>query len=205
MTENYQARLVFPTIFHEYTFKKKEIKKKELVNFCYEQKKLQPKSLVRSNRGGWHSRIYDINEDNPISELLKKGLGKSVFTTLKETLQVQVSYWIMINSRNTYNHFHTHPNSHLSGVFWIQASKKSGDLRFVNPNCFEKYVELKCYVKQFKFDTNIFEATNYIPTEGKMVTFPSHVLHEVQKNESKHDRIAVSYNITLTGWGDGDD
>ena len=33
-----------------------------------------------------------------------------------------------------------------------------------------------------------------------MITFPSHVLHEVLLNESKEDRIAVSYNITFQGW-----
>jgi len=38
-----------------------------------------------------------------------------------------------------------------------------------------------------------------------MITFPSHVMHEVQPNKSKQDRIAVSYNITLTGWRNGDD
>ena len=35
-----------------------------------------------------------------------------------------------------------------------------------------------------------------------MITFPSHVTHEVSMNESKKDRIAVSYNITLSGWDD---
>ena len=38
-----------------------------------------------------------------------------------------------------------------------------------------------------------------------MITFPSHVTHEVSNNESKEDRIAVSYNITLSGWDDGDE
>ena len=113
MTENYLARLVFPSVFHEYIFKKKDFKKNELIKFCYEQKKIQPDGLTRSNQGGWHSRIYNINEDNPISELLKKGLGKSVFTTLQQTLRVEVTYWIMINSPNTYNCGHTHPNSHF--------------------------------------------------------------------------------------------
>ena len=200
MKKNYQARLAFPTVFHEYNFNKKDFKKNKLIDFCYAEKKQNPKGLKRSNRGGWHSRIYNINEDNLISEHLKKGLGKSVFTTLKQTLQVNVSYWIMINSPNTYNCSHTHPNSHLSGVFWIQASEKSGDLKFINPSNFEAYVELHSYVEPFKLDTNAYEAYKYNPTEGKMVTFSSHVIHEVENNESNEDRIAVSYNITLSGW-----
>lgn len=200
MKKNYQARLAFPTVFHEYNFNKKDFKKNKLIDFCYAEKKQNPKGLKRSNRGGWHSRIYNINEDNLISEHLKKGLGKSVFTTLKQTLQVNVSYWIMINSPNTYNSSHTHPNSHLSGVFWINAPKNSGDLKFINPSNFEAYVELHCYVNQFKLDTNVYESYIYTPTAGKMVTFPSYVIHEVLDNKSNEDRIAVSYNVTLSGW-----
>jgi hypothetical protein len=33
-----------------------------------------------------------------------------------------------------------------------------------------------------------------------MVSFPSHVIHEVLDNKSNEDRIAVSYNATLSGW-----
>ena len=200
MKKNYQARLAFPSVFHEYNFNKKDFKKNKLIDFCYAEKEQNPKGLKRSNRGGWHSRVININEDNPISSHLKNGLGKSVFTTLSQKLSVHVEYWIMINSPNTYNCSHTHPNSHLSGVFWIQASEKSGDLKFINPSNFQAYVELHSYVEPFKLDTNAYEAYKYNPTEGKMVTFSSHVIHEVENNKSNEDRIAVSYNITLSGW-----
>tara|TARA_A100001011_G_scaffold380651_1_gene448219 strand:+ start:1322 stop:1939 length:618 start_codon:yes stop_codon:yes gene_type:complete len=200
MKKNYQARLAFPTVFHEYSFNKKDFKKNKLIDFCYAEKKQNPKGLKRSNRGGWHSRVININEDNPISSHLKNGLGKSVFTTLSQKLSVHVEYWIMINSPNTYNCSHTHPNSHLSGVFWINAPKKSGDLKFINPSNFQTYVELQSYVEAFKLDTNVYESYIFTPTVGKMVTFPSHVIHEVLNNESNEDRIAVSYNVTLSGW-----
>ena len=200
MKKKYQARLVFPSIFHEYQFNKKDFKQKKLIDFCYSEKKQNVKGLTRSNKGGWHSRIYNIYEDNIISEHIKKGLGKSVFTCLNKNLEVNLTYWIMINSPNTYNTRHTHPNSHLSGVFWIKTPKNSGDLKFINPNSFEAFVELNCYVEKFKLDTNSYESYQYNPVAGNMITFPSHVLHEVLLNESKEDRIAVSYNITFQGW-----
>ena len=106
----------------------------------------------------------------------------------------------MINSPNTYNTRQTHPNSNISGVFWIKTPNNSGDLKFINPNSFEAFVELNCYVEKFKLDTNSYESYQYNPVAGNMITFPSHVLHEVLLNESKEDRIAVSYNITLKGW-----
>ena len=207
MRRNYKARLVFPSIFHEYIFKKVDFKKdkKDLIDFCYLQKEIHSKGLIKSNYGGWHSPVYSINNDNLISEYLKKGLGKSVFTTLKKTVAAKIEYWIMINSPNTYNVAHTHPNCHLSGVFWIKAPKNSGDLKFMNSLAHVNYAENNSYIRQFRNDTNVFDCYKYIPTEGHMVTFSSSIMHEVQPNKSRYDRIAVSYNINLAGWDDNFD
>ena len=202
MKKNYQARLVFPSVFHEFSFDKEDFKKKELTDFCYSQKKLHPKSLHRSNRGGWHSPVLNVNDENPMSVHLRKGLAKSVFTTLKPHLKVNVEYWIMINGPNCCNAAHTHPNAHMSGVFWIKSPKNSGNLKFLSPSNFKAYVELNSYVSNFTTDTNVHEAYVYTPRAGNMITFPSHVVHEVLPNKSKQDRIAVSYNITLSGWDD---
>ena len=45
MNQNYQARLLFPSVFHEYTFEEKDFNKDELIDFCYSQKKLNPKGV----------------------------------------------------------------------------------------------------------------------------------------------------------------
>lgn len=200
MTAKYQARLIFPSIFHEYIFDKKDFDREKLIEFCYLQKEKYPDGLQRSNSGGWHSPIFNVQDDkNILSKLIKKGLADSVFTTIDNKFRVRTEYWIMINSPNTYNTTHTHPNSHLSGVFWIKALDKCGKLKFHNPNTFERYIELNAYVDLFKKDTNTHEAYVYDPREGILVTFPSHVAHRVLENKSNEDRIAVSYNITLIG------
>ena len=47
---NYTARMIFPTIIHEYLFD--EIDEKEAIDFCYKQKEQDPQGKVLSNRGG---------------------------------------------------------------------------------------------------------------------------------------------------------
>jgi len=200
MTAKYQARLMFPQIFHEYIFDEKDFDREKLIEFCYLQKEKYSDGLQRSNSGGWHSPIFNVQDDeNILSKLIKKGLADSVFTTINNKFKVRTEYWIMINSPNTYNITHTHPNSHLSGVFWIKALDKCGKLKFHNPNTFERYVELNSYVDLFRKDTNTHEAYIYEPKEGMLISFPSHVAHRVLENKSNEDRIAVSYNITLIG------
>ena len=105
--------------------------------------------------------------------------------------------WINVNGPGGYNISHTHPNSDLSGVFWINCSKNCGILRFESPNHFTQYKTIQtCY-------ENIKESLNYYcdfwldPNEGKVVIFPSDLKHFVEENLSNEDRISISFNITL--------
>ena len=91
---NYTLRMIFPSCIHEYNFD--EFDEKEIVDFCYQQKEINPVGQIKSNRGGWHSHFFDFSDDNIISHTLGRGFGKSIFTALNPQLQVEISYWIMI-------------------------------------------------------------------------------------------------------------
>ena len=197
MNENYIIRLLFPSSFHEY-YLKENFDRKKLIDYCYLQKKLDPEGRKnRSNNGGWHSKTYKINDDSPISDVLKKGLANSLFSTIRKNLSLTIEYWIMIIDKNAYHNAHFHPNSHCSGVLWIKIPKNSGDTRFTNPFLFQGYNEIEAYVDKFQMQTNTFNSYDYHPQEGLMVTFPSYVFHEVRPNKTNEDRIAVSYNISF--------
>ena len=49
----------------------------------------------------------------------------------------------------------------------------------------------------FKNSNNYFHTYYFLPTEGRMLLFPSHLQHEVFENKSNEDRISVSFNINL--------
>ena len=197
MSRNYKIGLIFPTIIHEYEFDKFD--NNDLIKFCYEQKDKDPIGQKLSNRGGWHSKDFSIGKDeNIISTILSEGLGKSVFTSIISPLKVGVTYWIMINSPNTYNTSHTHPEAHLSGVMWIKTQNKCGDIEFDNPADFTGFTEVKNYIDEVKEKTCTYLSYSFYPKQGKMLTFPSALRHKVLLNKSNEDRIAVSYNIRFT-------
>ena len=104
----------------------------------------------------------------------------------------------MINSPNTYNTSHTHPEAHLSGVMWIKTQDKCGDIEFDNPAEFTGFSEIKSYIDEVKEKTCTYLSYSFYPKQGKMLTFPASLRHEVQVNESNEDRIAVSYNIRFS-------
>ena len=194
---NYTARMIFPTVIHEYLYDK--FNEKEAIDFCYKQRELDPKGKVISNRGGWHSNFFNVTDDNIISHTLSKGLGKSIFTSLDPSLKISIIYWIMINSPNSYNTSHTHPDSHFSGVLWLKIPEKSGKIKFDNPLSHTGFVEASSYLDEVKDQTAFYHSMIFDPEVGKMLTFPSALRHEVFPNESDEDRISISYNISILG------
>ena len=193
---NYNVQMYFPVCFHQYLFD--EFDADELIEFCYEQKEKDQEGQVKSNRGGWHSSFFNIKDDNIISTHLKRGLGKSIFTSLDPNLGVDVSYWIMINPPKTYNTSHTHPEAHFSGVMWIKTPEKCGDINFNNPYEFSGYIEIHSYLAEVREQTGVHPTYKFHPEPGKMITFPSSLRHDVKVNESDEDRISVSYNIHIS-------
>ena len=61
--------LLFPTIIH--SFESVNFNQKELIKYCYSEKKKDRIGLSRSNRGNsWHSKDTYMREDNLISSIL---------------------------------------------------------------------------------------------------------------------------------------
>ena len=190
---NYTVRMIFPTIMHDYYYEK--INEKDAIDFCYEQKKLDPEGKDISNRGGWHSDFFNINDDNIISHTLTEGFSESIFTALNPSLELSITYWIMINCPNSYNTSHTHPDAHFSGVLWLKVPENSGKIKFDNPFNHTGYAEISSYLPEVKDQTGFFHGMTYDPKVGRMITFPSSLRHEVDINKSNEDRISISYNI----------
>ena len=191
----YTVRMIFPTIMHDYYYEK--INEKDAIDFCYEQKKLDPEGKDISNRGGWHSDFFNINDDNIISHTLTEGFSESIFTALNPSLELSITYWIMINCPNSYNTSHTHPDAHFSGVLWLKVPKNSGKIKFDSPVSHTGHVEASSYLDEVKDKTAFYHSMLFTPKVGKMLSFPSALRHEVMVNESNEDRIAVSYNIHI--------
>jgi len=97
-----------------------------LKKFCL---KLQnKKGRVKSNLSGWQSE--DLYEQYPVIVKLKKQILEHINIYAKEfkinkELKI-MNLWININEYKDCNMPHIHPNSILSGVFYIQAFENSG-------------------------------------------------------------------------------
>ena len=196
MNINYTTKNIFPVPIHTFDVNGFEKIQNDLIDYAYGLKNKEPKGVLISNRGGWQSPCFLLNNENDILQsFLIDCLGE--FPPIKKSVDLIVSAWVNINPPNSFNTKHCHPDSNLSGVLWIKSQKDCGNIVFQSPFHFQTYKEVESYTEDFKNKNKYFHTYFFNPIEGRMIVFPSHLEHQVKPNESKEDRISVSFNIRL--------
>ena len=190
---------LFPTMIFHWDVDSFEENKDEVLKYCYAERKKDPQGVLKSNSGGWQSGSGHHQESFIYSFLRKEVVDFLISTRVfKEEVGVEMwNMWININQKRDYNIIHNHPNCDLSGVFWIKTSENSGKLQFVNPNNFSQHTFLNSFQQcvRNKYLAHLQYDMDLIP--GRIVLFPSHLLHGVEPSQSREDRISISFNIKL--------
>ena len=101
--------------------------------------------------------------------------------------------WLTFTDPGKLHHEHTHPNSYLSGVVYIQCHKTLDKISFVN----HEYDLIRPEVREY----NIFNSkvwTISVKTND-VILFPSSLSHFVPPNEGNKTRISLSFNTFIKG------
>ena len=157
-------------------------------------------SKVVQNRGG-NYMTYDnkiLNNEN-LKELkefflthINNYFDKIIQTNNKITPYITQS-WLNYNNKNTNHHVHSHPNSFISGVFYISSEIDKDSIEFLIDDNAITFSEIK------KF--NVFNSTHWtIPVEnGLLLLFPSNLKHCVKNHVYDYIRISLSFNVFVKG------
>ena len=121
-------------------------------------------------------------------------VGEEIGWDLKNFTMDITSCWAVVNGKLASNFVHNHPNSVLSGVYYVKAPENCGgiffrDARDVAHMFVPTVAELSPWTLQ---------KVTYAATEGRMLIFPSWLNHGVEPNLSEEDRICVSFNIGMS-------
>ena len=169
------------------------------LNQYLEQKILQwsqqNKGVSKTNAGGWHSTT-DMNRKEEYNVLTKELFAMQYEIFKKELLAqkpVLGNMWANINYPGNFNRPHLHPNSLFSGVYWVKAPEKSGDLMLYEPR--PGVHTTMPNRKEGKLPPELWREVHYKPKAGVAIMFPSWLWHEVKPNESNDTRISVSFNF----------
>ena len=101
--------------------------------------------------------------------------------------------WLNYTETNQYHHKHQHPNSLVSGVFYINCHKEHDKIKFFN----DTYKTIKLEVK----DWNIWNSESwwFSVKTGDIILFPSSLTHMVETKQGDNTRISLAFNIFIKG------
>lgn len=111
--------------------------------------------------------------------------------------------WPVIGKKGQAVTPHTHPNAHLSAVYYVSVPKASngGKLVFINqarPNELFEGVTSPMTQGYRKFNAFNTPTATFKPVEGHLVIFPSNTSHAVEPNPTDEMRVSISYDLVLT-------
>ena len=101
--------------------------------------------------------------------------------------------WLNYTETNQYHHKHAHPNSLVSGVFYINCHEEHDKIKFFD----DKYKTIKLETK----DWNLWNSESWwFPVKtGDIIMFPSSLTHMVETKEGNNTRISLAFNVFIKG------
>lgn len=119
--------------------------------------------------------------------------------------------WVSVKYPNEKHEYHVHSNSIISGVIFLQGTKNTPNLQFINQpdNIRKSSINFKERDADDMMENNsgyqchhhnLGKSINFIP--GLMVLFPSYLLHTVPVNKTSLPRKSLSFNIVTNPIGD---
>jgi uncharacterized protein (TIGR02466 family) len=139
-------------------------------------------------------------------------LNQKVFSKLKEDLNLRVQdyfkkvlsttdavtpyitqSWLNYTETKQYHHKHQHPNSLVSGVFYVNCHEEFDKIKFFN----DGYKTIKPEIK----DWNLYNSETWWFTvkTGDIILFPSSLTHMVETKEGDNTRISLAFNVFIKG------
>lgn len=155
-------------------------------------------SNVNNNQGNLISKDTYVLDKPPF-----KKLKIELLAHLKEYYKVVCKFdkvepyltqsWLNFTSENQYHHQHEHPNSMISGVFYINSEVNNDSIKFWN----HTYKRIRPQISEWTWLNS--ESWTYPVESNDLIIFPSQVTHSVQVKKGNNLRISLAFNSFIKG------
>lgn len=163
------------------------------------------KQEQKLNQGNTTSANRKLLEDPKLAALrgfIDESLNayfKAIYSP-KQNVKLRITQsWSNYTKPGQYHHKHAHPNSLISGVFYVKANKDTDRIYFYR----DGYQQIKLPVDQW----NLFNSESWwLPVgTGELLLFPSHFTHMVEAVKGDDIRVSMSFNTFPVGHVGDDD
>ena len=149
----------------------------------------------------WKQQVANANFKTKDSYLTKHEQLKNLTSFFKECIDdycntiinsdqrlVITQLWGNRNPKGSKHHEHVHPNSIISGVFYLRQDPKLPPIQFAKSNQEAMKLDPRKY--------NTYNAETFLLpcTSGELILFPSNLRHSVPVNMGEEERISLSFN-----------
>lgn len=196
---------LFPSFVHVGSLNAKKAQRlnKDILDESYKIKDtdIGGQKWSAKNYPGGYTSYSSMNELHRFSTTfmdLKKEIDQQVQHYIK-TLELDIpakqiqmtSLWLNIMPPQVVHTMHIHPLSVISGTYYVSVPPKASSIKFEDPRHVAFMAspprKAKAGVKNQRF-------VSFNPEAGQVILFESWMRHEVSPNQSKKDRISVSFN-----------
>ena len=109
-----------------------------MYSFIKAEQNKDQKGINKSNVKGWHSKDFDLKENEPrkFIDFISPSI-EQVMTDMnweKEKQKIKISnMWAIVNKGGSTNLRHQHGNSTVSGAYYVRNSEDCGEIVFYDP------------------------------------------------------------------------
>jgi uncharacterized protein (TIGR02466 family) len=158
------------------------------------------KKDIYKNDGNVTSNNNYILNEKPFTnikkelDLIVKDYFEKVISPTDTITPYITQSWLNYTETNQYHHKHKHPNSLVSGVFYINCHEELDKIKFFRD---DDYKMIKPEVK----DWNLWNSeTWWFPVKTcDIIMFPSSLTHMVETKEGNNTRISLAFNVFIKG------
>ena len=153
--------------------------------------------LQRPNEGNTSSvDRYVLKKSPDLMTFIEKSLHTYLMSTIcpKNDVRLRITQsWLNWTKPGQYHHKHAHPNSLISGCYYVKANKETDKIFFYRDG-----------YQQIKFPPIAWNAYNseswwYSIGTNDLIFFPSHLNHMVQPVGGEDTRISLAFNTFPIG------
>lgn len=161
--------------------------------------------ISRSNINGWHSdtSMLEWGGDEAIAlaretmAVCARHTSDVVAAQGKSRYEMDMEMWANVSPAAASNQMHCHPGSFWSASFYLDDGGDSEDGFFVaqDPRFPSVRMNAPDLVFQDEDGTKQLSQHRVRPEPGKLVIFPSWLMHAVRPHNGPRDRVSIAMNI----------
>ena len=145
------------------------------------------------------SNNYILNEKPFLNlkkelDLIVKDYFEKVISSTDTVTPYITQSWLNYTETNQYHHKHEHPNSLVSGVFYINCNEKFDKINFYKK---DNYSTIKLETKEWNLWNS--ESWWFTVKTGDVIMFPSSLTHMVETKQGNNTRISLAFNVFVKG------